>query len=364
MKWSWKIARIAGIDVYVHATFFFLVAWFGYHYYKTFGTLTAALDGMAYIIALFSCVVLHEFGHALTARRYGIVTRNITLLPIGGVAAMEKLPEDPLQEIKVALAGPAVNVVIAGLLWIWLSVNNVQVSQEELTTSGGPFLFRLMIVNIFLVVFNLLPAFPMDGGRVLRAALAMKMDHQEATARAAAIGQNFAIMFGLLGIFYNPFLLLIAIFLWFGAGAENQAEQMKNTLAGTTAGHAMLTEFHILSPDDHLSKAIEFTLAGSQKDFPVGTSHQLSGVLTQNDLIQALQQHGEHIKVGDIALRNIKTVSSHTPIQQLLEELQADSTHMLAVSNGVQIVGIVNLENVVELIKIHTALNHRKTFQA
>lgn len=364
MKWSWKIARLAGIDVYVHATFFFLVAWFGYHYWKTFGTFAAALDGMAYIIALFSCVVLHEFGHALTARRYGIITRHITLLPIGGVAAMEKLPEDPWQEIKVALAGPAVNVVIAALLWAWITISNVQVTQEELLTTGGPFLFRLMIVNILLVVFNLLPAFPMDGGRVLRAALAMRMPHQQATAKAAAIGKNFAILFGIVGIFYNPFLLLIAFFLWFGAGAENQAEQMKNTLAGTTASKAMLTDFHILAPDDDLSKAITLTLAGSQKDFPVGSMQHFDGVLTQTEMIRALQEHGERIKVSDIHLQRIKTVPEHTPIQQLLEELQTDNTHMLAVRNEQAIVGIVNLENVIELIKIQTALNNRKTLSA
>jgi Zn-dependent protease/CBS domain-containing protein len=360
MKWSWKIARISGIDVYVHTTFFLLVAWFGYQYWKLYGTVNAAFDGMVYIIALFSCVVLHEFGHALTARRYGIVTRDITLLPIGGIASMERLPEDPLQEIKVALAGPAVNVVIAGLLWIWLNINSIEVTKEELMTTGGPFVFRLMVVNIFLVIFNLLPAFPMDGGRVLRAALAMRMSHHHATARAAMIGQNFAILFGLLGLLYNPFLLLIAVFLWFGAGAENAAEQTKHTLAGATAASAMLTEFHIMSPDDHLSKAITYTLSGSQKDFPVGSAHHLEGVLTQADLLQALQQHGEHIKVGDIHLRSIKQVEPHTPIQQLLEELQTDSTHMLAVSSGSRIEGIVNLENVVEMIDIYTALNANK----
>lgn len=359
MKWSWKIARIADIDVFVHATFFFLVAWFGYQYWRMFGTVAAVLDGMAYIIALFSCVVLHEFGHALTARRYGIKTQHITLLPIGGLAAMEKLPEDPMQEIKVALAGPAVNVVIAALLWLWLNITGVEVGKEELMATGGPFAFRLMIVNILLVVFNLLPAFPMDGGRVLRAALALRMSHQQATAKAAMIGQNFAIIFGVLGLFYNPFLLLIAVFLWFGAGAENAAEQTKVTLAGASVGDAMLTEFHILSPDDRLSKAITFTLAGSQKDFPVGSLHQLNGVLTQSDLLQALQQHGEHARVGDLHLRELKYTEANRPIQELLEELQADSSHMLAVEENGKITGIVNLENVNEMISIYTALNSK-----
>jgi Zn-dependent protease len=359
MKWSWKIARVAGIDVYVHSTFFLLVAWFGYYYWKKLGTLSSAIEGMAYILALFSCVVLHEFGHALMAKRFNIVTQRITLLPIGGVASMEKLPEDPIEEIKVALAGPAVNVVIAGLLWFWLSINSIEVSNEEIMATGGSFIFQLMIVNIILAVFNLLPAFPMDGGRVLRAVLAMRMKHHKATEKAAAIGQRFALVFGVLGLFYNPFLLLIAVFLWFGAAAENQSEQMKVSLGSATAGDAMLTDFHILSPEDHLTIAIQLTLAGSQKDFPVGTKYQLDGVLTQTDLLIALQEKGEQIKAGELDLRPIKTVTPDVPVESLLQRVQTDETHMLAVSDTKAIVGIVNLENIIELIKIQSALNER-----
>jgi Zn-dependent protease len=365
MKWSWKIARIAGIDVYIHATFFILVAWFGYHYWTAQGTLAAALEGMAYIIALFTCVVLHEFGHALTAKRYGIVTSNITLLPIGGVASMERLPENPLEEIKVALAGPLVNVVIASVLYLWLNVNGVHVDGEEFATTGGPFLYRLMIVNIFLALFNLLPAFPMDGGRVLRAAMAIRMPHHLATKRAAAVGQCFAVFFGMVGFSYgNPFLMLIAVFLWVGAGAENQSEQMKNSLAGATASDAMLTEFHVLAPEDTLTKAIHYTLAGSQKDFPVGNQHQIIGVLTQKYLLEALQQYGENFEVGKLNLSPIKTIEKHTPIQQLLDEIQIDKNHMLAVNDANKIVGIINLENIIELINIQTALNDKKSISA
>ena len=364
MKWSWKIARIAGIDVSIHATFFLLLAWVGHYYWKTFGTLTAVLDGIVYILALFSCVVLHEFGHALTGRRYGVVTRNILLLPIGGIAMMDKLPENPVHEIKVALAGPAVNIVIAAILWLWLQLNNIHVTEEQLLATGGPFAFRLMVVNLFLAVFNLLPAFPMDGGRVLRAALATKMSHARATEKAAAIGQYFALMFGVFGLLYNPILLLIAVFLWFGASGENQAEQIKNTLSNSTIGDAMLTEFHTLSPHDSLEKAIQLTLAGSQKDFPVGNEHQLQGVLTQSLLLSALQQQGQATSVGSIELSSIKTVSRDIPIQQLLERLQTDQTHMIAVSDGGKIVGIANLENVLELIKIQQALNGHNHLKA
>jgi len=359
MKWSWKIARIAGIDIYIHATFFLLVAFFGFHYWKTFGTLTAAVEGMTFILVLFACVVMHEFGHALTARRYNIVTEKITLLPIGGVASMEKLPEDPLQEIKVALAGPMVNGVIVLLLWLWFSFNPIELNETSIAANDLPFAYRLMIVNIFLAVFNLLPAFPMDGGRVLRATLALRMPHHVATDKAATIGKGFALVFGFLGLLYNPFLLLIAIFLWFGGEAENQQEQIKVSLGNATAGDAMLTEFHILSPQDSLTKAIQLTLSGSQKDFPVGTAHHWRGVLTQHALIQALQEKGEQAHVGDLVLHPVKTISRHLAVQELLTDAQLMESGMLAVSDNDRIVGIINIDNILELIKIQKALAAR-----
>ena len=362
MKWSWKIARIAGIDIYMHATFLLLVMWFGFYYWKTFGTVAAAVNGMLYIIALFGCVVLHEFGHALTARRYGIVTRHITLLPIGGVASLERMPEKPRHEILVAIAGPAVNIVIASILWLWLHLNNTQITTEELMTTGGPFAFRLMVVNIFLAVFNLLPAFPMDGGRVLRAALATRMPHAEATRRASIIGQNFALLFGVLGLFYNPFLLLIAVFLWFGASAENQLEQTKVALHDLTAEQAMLTEFHILSPDDTLNQAIDYTLASTQRDFPIGTTQHLTHVLSQKDLLQALQQFGSTIRLGQLQLPEIHTVPASSPIQKLMTEMPGMPGSMVAVEKNNRVIGIVDLENIIELMRINQALYSQKEF--
>jgi Zn-dependent protease len=361
VKWSWRIARFAGIDVYIHATFFILVAFFGFHYWKTFGTLTAAVEGMTFILVLFACVVLHEFGHALTARRYNIVTERITLLPIGGVASMEKLPEDPWQEIKVALAGPAVNGVIVLLLGLWFSLNPVEISDENLLHNEIPFAYRLMVVNIFLALFNLLPAFPMDGGRVLRAALALRMPHHLATDKAARVGKSFAFLFGFLGLLYNPFLLLIAIFLWFGAEAENRQEQLKASLGNATVGDAMLTEFHLLSPGDPLSRAVQLTLTGSQRDFPVVDSEQRwQGILTHQALLQGLQEKGQQARVIDLALPPLHTVSRQRPLHELLTEPQLLTAQVLAVEDRSRIVGIIDLRNIMELIDIQDALAGRK----
>ena len=359
MKWSWKLIRIAGIDVYVHATFFILIVWIGLSYWQMEESLTAVIQGIGFVLALFTCVVLHEFGHALTARRYGIHTRHITLLPIGGIAALERMPEDPKQEIAVALAGPAVNFAIAFGLWLWLLVSNELVPVDQLSLTGGPFLERLMLLNVVLAVFNLLPAFPMDGGRVLRAVLAMRMEHAEATRQAAGIGQGLALWLGFMGLFYNPFLIIIALFIWIGAAAEAGTAQIKSTLSGTTVGRAMLTDFQVLSPDEPLSRVIELTLSGSQKDFPVLLNKVVVGVLTQSDLLKGLQLRGQQAQVGDWMQKEVQNADINEPLEKVLERLQNCHCRLLTVTESDQLKGIINLDNIMELIRIQTALRER-----
>jgi Zn-dependent protease/predicted transcriptional regulator len=308
-------------------------------------------------------VVLHEFGHALTARRYGIRTQSITLLPIGGVAAMEHMPEDPKQEIAVALAGPAVNIVIASALWLWLTASNMLVTADEITLTGGSFLERLMLINIVLAVFNLVPAFPMDGGRVLRAALAMRMSHNRATQTAAKVGQGLALWLGLMGLLYNPFLIFIALFVWIGAAAEAGIEQVKTTLSGMSVGRAMLTEFEVLTPHDNLSKAIELTLACSQKDFPVLDDGDMIGVLTQADLLKGLQEQGEQARISDWMQREVQSADIDEQLEKVLQRLQNCQCRLLSVTEAGRLVGIINLDNIMELISIQTALHesHRQS---
>jgi Zn-dependent protease len=358
MKWSLKIIRIAGIDVYVHVTFFILILWIGLAYWGESGTLVAVANGVGFILALFGCVVLHELGHALTARRYGINTRNIILLPIGGVALLEKMPDDPKQEIVVALAGPAVNVMIAFILWLWLSANNELTAPDQFSVTGAPFLARLLVINMFLAIFNLLPAFPMDGGRVLRAALAMRMSYSRATQLAATIGQGLALWMGLVGLFYNPFLIIIALFVWFAAAAEAAAANVKYALSGVVVGNAMKTEFHSLSPDDPLSRVVDFTLAGNQKDFPVVVDGSLIGVLTQSDFLKGLQEeYGKQTRVDSVMNKGAQTADINEPLQQVLERLQTSDCRMIAITDSGKLVGIIDIDNILELIKIQSALH-------
>lgn len=359
MKWSWKIARFADIDIYVHATFFILVVWISIIYWAIGHTLAAVVEGIGFVLALFTCVVLHEFGHALTARRYGITTEKITLLPIGGVASLEKMPDDPREEILVALAGPAVNVLIALLIWLWLSVSNTWLPWEELSINNGSFMQRLMLINVMLGVFNMLPAFPMDGGRVLRALLAMRMDHNRATQVAARVGQGLAIWLGFLGLLYNPFLVIIALFIWIGAAAESGMEQVKSTIHDMEAGRAMITDFQVLSADDPLSRAIELTLAGTQKAFPVLTDNRMVGVLDQADLLKGLQLGGKQKLVSEFMQNEILSADIHEPLEEVLERLQTCHCPLISVTDSDVMVGIVNLDNIMEFINIQAALHER-----
>lgn len=359
MKWSWKLGRLAGIDVYVHATFFLLIAWIGLSYWRLEGTLAAVLGGISFILALFACVVLHELGHALTARRYGIRTRNITLLPIGGVAALERMPEDPRQEITVALAGPAVNLVIAAGLWLWLSVSNALLAVISFDLTGGQFLERLMVLNLVLAIFNLIPAFPMDGGRVLRAALTLRSGRRQATQTAAVVGQGLAVCLGILGLLYNPFLVLIAVFIWMGAASEAGMEQVKSSLSDMRVGRAMVTDFQTLSPDDSLGHAIELTLAGSQKAFPVLENGQTVGVLTQHGLLRGLQATGEHTRVADWMQKQVQSAEVNEAVQQILMRLQSEHCPLIPVTDAGKLVGIIDLDNISEMIKIKAALREQ-----
>src|SRR3954452_2607609 len=208
MKWSVTVARIFGIDLLIQGTFLIFLAWIGLNYYRSAGA-EAAAQGVLFVVLLFVCVLLHELGHAITARRFGIRTPDITLLPIGGVARLERIPREPRQELLIAIAGPAVNVVIAGILMLFLQQRATASDLGDLNTPRVGMLAKLATVNVFLVVFNLIPAFPMDGGRILRALLAMKLRYARATQVAARIGQGLAIVFALVGLFGNPLLLFI-----------------------------------------------------------------------------------------------------------------------------------------------------------
>ncbi|HSR52563.1 MAG TPA: site-2 protease family protein [Acidobacteriota bacterium] len=356
MKWSIKLGRLAGIDVYMHLTFLLILGWVGWIYYNETGTLEGVLEGIVFILAVFGIVVLHELGHALTARRYGIETRDITLLPIGGVARLEKMPEDPRQELWVALAGPAVNVVLAALfialvvgLWGAGTLTNIEVV-------GGSFLAQMAGINIVLAVFNMLPAFPMDGGRVLRALLAMRMDYVQATQVAASIGQGMALLFGFLGLLTNPFLIFIALFVWLGASEESGMVQMKTAMSGLPISHAMITEFRTLDPSDSLRHVVDHLLAGFQQDFPVvDREGELLGVLTRSDLVSALRNKGEETRVYDVMQTDFEVAHPNEMMETVFNRLRECSCRSLPILKDGRLVGMVTMDNLGEFMSVQGA---------
>ena len=360
MKWSWKIGEYAGIGVFIHATFLLIIVWVGMSHWLAGKTLAATLAGLGFVMALFGCVLLHEFGHALMAKKYGIKTRDITLLPIGGVARLERMPDDPKQELWVALAGPAVNVVIAAALFIWLQISNGFEPLDQLSLTGGSFAERLMVVNVSLVLFNLLPAFPMDGGRVLRALLATKMEYTRATQIAAFCGQGMALIFGLIGLFSNPFLLFIAFFVWIGATQETGMVQMKSALGGIPVARAMLTDFQTLSPHDPLSRAVDLILRGSQQDFPVVENQKVVGILTRADLLLALAKANGNSSVAAVMRCDFQTVELSEMLEATLTRLQTCGCHTMPVLRNGQLVGLVTMDNIGEFLMIQTALSGGK----
>lgn len=357
MRWSVGLGRYFGIPVYMHLTFLLLLAWVGIIHWMQFRTGTAVLNGIIFILAIFVCVVLHEFGHALAARRFGISTRDITLLPIGGLARLERMPDDPKQELWVALAGPAVNVLIVAFLWVVLSAAGTTVPVEQLTVTGGPFLERLMLVNVFLVVFNLIPAFPMDGGRVLRALLATRLEYTRATSIAATVGQTAAFVFGFIGLFGgNPFLLFIAFFVWIGAAQESSMVQMKTSLGGIPLSRAMITDFRTLPGDATLGEAVEATLAGSQKDFPVVEDGRVVGLLIQKELLRGLSGRRPDASVSDFVQTDFKSLDAHEMLETAFQRLSECRCNTAPVFFHGRLVGLVTMDNIGEFMAIRGAL--------
>lgn len=355
MRGSIHIGRAAGIDVYMHFTFLLLVAWVGMAHWQRGQSISAAIADVAFILTVFFCVVLHELGHALAARRYGIRTRDIVLLPIGGVARLERMPTKPLQELWVALAGPAVNVVIAAGLFVGLKMTASFQPLQAVGLTTGPFFERIMMVNLFLVAFNMIPAFPMDGGRVLRAVLATRKDYASATQTAASIGQGIAMLFGLVGLLYNPLLLFIALFVWIGAAQEAKLAHLKSAVSGIPVQQAMIKDFSFLHRDDSLGRAVDTVLSGSQKDFPVLDDGHIVGVLTQSDLMRALREKGENTSIASAVQKDFITVDHLDMLDTALSKLNECDCHTLPVTRHGRLVGLVTMDRLGEYVRMHSA---------
>ncbi|SKA20858.1 site-2 protease family protein [Consotaella salsifontis] len=354
MPWSLSIGRLFGSEIRIHITFLILLVWVGVAAYGAGGAV-AAVDSVGFVLAIFACVVAHELGHALAARRYGIATPDITLLPIGGMARLEKMPERPVQEIIVALAGPAVNVVIAGVLMLIAGVGFDAQTLASLENSGAGFLVRLASLNIFLVVFNLIPAFPMDGGRVLRALLALKYPRADATRYAARAGQALAFALGFLGLMSgNVLLVFIAVFVYMAAAGESYQVGMEDASRSVCVRDVMITEFETLATNATLTTAADALLRTTQHEFPiVDGAGQLRGILTRKGMMRALARSGRDTPAIEAMDTEIPLVRGHIALSQATRLMQEAGKPAIGVVDGDnRLVGYVTPENLGEFMML------------
>ena len=356
MRWSYTIGRIAGTEIKVHVTFLLIVGWWAFIGYSQ-GGLAEALTSALALLALFGCILLQEFGHILMARRFGVRTPDVLLLPIGGVARLERIPDEPRQELLIALAGPAVTLAIIGVLLAALRLGG---SHAEVThlSEQQPFLAQLISVNIYLLLFNLIPAFPMDGGRVLRALLASRLGLLRGTRIAATLGQSLAVLGGLYGLTRpEPLLVLVAFFVFLGANAEAATVETRLAGQGLQVSQMMVTDFRTVPVHATLSQAVELLLSGEQREFPVlDNLGRTEGILTRDNLIRGLSQKGPDSTVAEAMTTGVPTVQPTLGFQEALDRLRASRLPALPVVDMAgALVGLLTLDNITDLLLVRRA---------
>lgn len=359
MRWSVRAARLFGVDVKVHATFG-LVLVLGAVQWGTGRGAAGALFGAALMLALFVCVVLHELGHSLVARAFGVPTREIVLLPIGGVALMGPMPRSPLRELAIAVAGPLVNVLLAGLLAPATGVTAALLgldAQGLVRGAGAPsvptFLLWLLGANVSLAVFNMVPAFPLDGGRILRALLALCLDHERATKVAAVVGQLIAAALGFFGLVFGaPTLLLVALFIFLGATGEGRRARLAPLLARLSAREACNARALRLAPQDTVERAADYVLAAHQPDFAVVEEDRLLGVVTRDDLVDALARGGGGAAVAGIMRSDAPRAKAGATLAEVQDALYAAGARVAAVFDGERFLGLLSLEDIARALML------------
>lgn len=343
--------------MHLHATLFILLAWIAHRHYAWRHQPGDVLNALLFVGALFGIVLLHELGHAFAARRFNINTRDITLMPIGGLARLERLPDQPRHELLIALAGPGVNVLLALLIIGTVGPAAALMFPGSLQLVGGHFLSGLLWANVLMAAFNLAPAFPMDGGRVLRSLLALRLGPARATRIAVEIGQALAFVIGAIGLYrMNPILVFIALFVYLGAEDEAELVKARSVLEGIPLRRVMATEFRTLAPSDSLQRAVELTLAGFHLDFPVVADERLVGMLSRGDLLNHLAKRGPSVKVGEVMRSQFNTADPDEEAHRALLRLEtADVTALPVVKDGC-VVGVLTLEHIREFLRIQSAL--------
>lgn len=362
MKGSLKLGKIAGIGLFVHWTFSLLILFIVYTNYKAGQNSIQILWSVLFILCIFLTVFMHELGHALTAKKFGIKTKDITLLPIGGVAQLERLPEKPSEELMVALAGPLVNIVLALITSLFISLPNTSqemVSQLDNGVNAGNFFLNFYLVNIILAFFNLIPAFPMDGGRVLRALLSYKLERHQATKIAARIGQALAIGFVLLGFYSNPFLIFIGIFVFMGAQIESEYTESKYMLKGYKVRDVLMKQYPTIDYNETLETAVKLMLDSQNKHFLVTENGIPMGTLNREQIIAALAKKEGETKLSSIMDRELILLQADNLLEDVFELVYKNKSTLMLVIDDNQLIGTLDTENLLEFILINEVKANR-----
>ena len=357
MKGSFKLGNIAGIGVFIHWTFSILIAYIIFSSYRAGQNAEQIIWMLVFVLSIFVTVFLHELGHALAAKKYNIKTKDITLLPIGGIARLESIPEKPKEEFVVAIAGPAVNIGLAIITGLFITIPDAKDLTIQL--SGGinssNFFLNFFIVNIWLALFNMIPAFPMDGGRVLRALLAMKFERHVATNIAARIGQFLAVGFVFVGFFSNPFLVFIGLFIFLGAQAEAQYTQAKSMLAGCKVKDVLMKEYKTVDAGETVKAAVQMLLNGQCKSFLVTENNNPVGTLSRDEIIKALSDKGEDKIIQSVMNKDLIFLNADSPLENAYQQAQQNKSTLMAVMANNQLIGTLDTENILEFIMIKDA---------
>lgn len=370
MKWSFRLINVAGIPIRIHMTFFLILLLGAFQWGSMTGTLNGAVFGIALMVLLFVCVTFHELGHSLIARIFGIPVRQIVLLPLGGIAQITKNPDKPWQDLLIAIAGPLVNVFIAILL---LAALGFSTAPQMLTAHGllpnemsnkpslTTLLSWLLMANVSLAVFNLIPAFPLDGGRVFRALIAMFTGYPQATRIAGAFGQLIAIVLGIYGVLNSQFLLtLIAVFIFFGAGQETAEAEAKTVLNTLRVGDAYNKHALTLVVGDRVSRAVDYILTSYQPDFAVLQGSNIIGIVTRNDVLEALATHVDDTFVTDVMDREFLKIEAGQSLDETRRTMVEQGTRIAAVFNGANYLGLISMEDIAEAFKVQAFLERQK----
>jgi len=353
IKSSLNIGKISGINVKLHWSFSLLILWIFTSSLRSGGSIGDGIHQILFVFAIFGCVVLHELGHALTARKFGYETKQIVLSPIGGMAQMKQLPQKPLEELLVAIAGPLVSFALAMFFYVAFGVFGSEVISQETHSLDkvldSNFLFNLFVINLILAIFNLIPAFPMDGGRIFRAALSMKLTRASATKIAANVGQIIAIIFIIVGVKHNPFLVLIGIFIFMAARTEETYERSRSILSDFKVKNLIMTKYTVFDHNDHIDKVVAVILASQEKEFVVVHNQEVVGVLTQNNVIQALSLK-ENFCLHEIMNKKFPSFSPNMNLKSAYEVLVTNQYSVGPVIENSKLVGILNMENIQEFL--------------